>query len=114
MRKLYRSKHDLVLECLQPLVQKYHLTLQGEHAVMHVTFCLPDDISETMLIENARRHRIHLYGIRDHYLPDHIPAHPEKAILLGYAGLTEEEIKKGIHQLMDTHIFSAFALSRDI
>lgn len=114
MRKLYRNKHDLVLDCLQPLIQKYHLKLQGEHAGMHVTICLPDNISETKLIENARCYGIHLYGIRDHYLPDHIPAHPEEAILLGYAGLTEDEIKKGIHQLMDTHIFSAFALSRDI
>lgn len=114
MRKLYRNKHDLVLDCLQPLIQKYHLKLQGEHAGMHVTICLPDNISETKLIENARCHGIHLYGIRDHYLPDHIPAHPEEAILLGYAGLTEENIKKGIHQLTDTHSFSAFALSRDI
>lgn len=114
MRKLYRSKHDLVLDCLQPLIRKYHLKLQGEHAGMHVTICLPDDISETKLIENARCHGIHLYGIRDHYLPNHIPAHPEEAILLGYAGLTEDEIKKGIRQLTDTHIFSAFSLSRDI
>ena len=114
MRKLYRSKHDLVLDCLQPLIQKYHLKLQGEHAGMHVTICLPDDISESKLIQNARCHGIHLYGIRDHYLPDHIPDHPEEAILLGYAGLNEDEIKKGIRQLTDTHIFSAFSLSRDI
>ena len=114
MRKLYRSKHDLVLDCLQPLIQKYHLKLQGEHAGMHVTICLPDDISESKLIQNARCHGIHLYGIRDHYLPDHIPDHPEEAILLGYAGLNEDEIKKGIRQLTDTHIFSAVSLSRDI
>ena len=34
--------------------------------------------------------------------------------LLGYAGLNEDEIKKGIRQLTDTHIFSAVSLSRDI
>ena len=106
MRKIYRSKHDLVLECLQPLIQNYHLELQGEHAGMHVTIRLPEELSEELLIQNARRQKIHLYGVHDHYLPDHIPEHPEEAILLGYAGLTEESIKKGIRHLADTCIFS--------
>lgn len=114
MRKIYRSKHDLVLECLQPLVQKYHLTLQGEHAGMHVTIRLPDTVSETALIQHARKQGIHLYGIHSHFLPNHIPHHPEEAVLLGYAGLTEDDIKKGIRQMTDTHIFSASSLSLSI
>ncbi len=105
MRKIYRSKHDLVLECLHPLIQKHHLKLQGEHAGMHITIELPPGLSEAQLIRTAGRHGIHLYGIHDHYLPDHFPEHPQEAILLGYSGLSEDEIKDGIRLMTDTSLF---------
>lgn len=105
MRKIYRSKHDLILECMQPLIDRYGLTLQGEHAGMHVTIFLPEHISEQSLIKNAAAQGIHLYGIESHYLPQHPEKLRQQAILLGYSALTEDEIKKGVHLMVDTHIF---------
>ena len=105
MRKIYRSKHDLILECMQPLIDRYGLTLQGEHAGMHITIFLPEHINEQSLIKNAATQGIHLYGIESHYLPQHPEKLRQQAILLGYSALTEEEIKKGIHLMVDTHIF---------
>lgn len=119
MRKIYRSKHDLTIECLQPLIQKYGLRLQGEHAGLHLTVSLPPDgIRETTLIQNAKKAGIRLYGIHNHYLfgtpaierqisPPTSSLHkPDGGILLGYSNLSEEDIKKGIRLMADAGIFS--------
>lgn len=118
MRKIYRSKHDLAIECLQPLIQKYNLRLQGEHAGLHLTVSLPPDgIRENTLIQNAKKAGIRLYGIHSHYLfgtpmidchisPSSHSLHKSDGILLGYSNLTEEDIKKGICLMADAGIFA--------
>lgn len=113
MRKIYRNKHDLVLSCLQPLIRKYHLKVHGENAGLHLAIELPEHgISEETLIQNAAENAIRLYGIGEHYLPEsccstgYFQKHKKMSgILLGYSNLSEEEIKKGICHMADTHIF---------
>lgn len=113
MRKLYRSKHDLALSCLQPLINQYHLKIHGENAGLHLAIELPESgIPERELIQNAAEKGIRLHGIGEHFLPENTQNHQLiqdntklSGILLGYSNLSQEEIKKGICLMADTHIF---------
>lgn len=97
MRKLYRSKHDLVLELLKPLVQQEILQIRGEHAGLHLVLDLQKGITEAALIKEAEQQGIRIYGIKKHYLPpiDSV----SESILLGYSNLSEAEITEGIRRL---------------
>jgi GntR family transcriptional regulator/MocR family aminotransferase len=100
MRKIYREKHDLVLECLQPLTEKYHISLFGEHAGLHVVLKLPEDgVSEQEFLLRARRSGVRLYGIGSHYLPQVQETERMQGILLGYSNLSKEEICEGLKLL---------------
>lgn len=97
MRKIYRTKHDLVLELLKPLIQENILQIRGEHAGLHLVLDLQGGLTESELIWAAERQETRLYGIKGHYLlsTDHVP----ESILLGYANLSESEITEGIRRL---------------
>lgn len=97
MRKLYRTKHDLVLELLKPLVQQGLLQIRGEHAGLHLVLDLQKGLTETALTAEAEQQGIRLYGIKKHYLPgaDSVP----ESILLGYSNLSETDITEGIRRL---------------
>lgn len=97
MRKLYRAKHDLVLDGLRPLVQQGILQIQGEHAGLHLVLQLQQGLTEAQVISEAKKQGIRLYGIQKHYLQP-VGARPQ-SILLGYSNLTESEITEGIHRL---------------
>lgn len=103
MRKIYKAKHDLVLNCLQPLFKETQITLHGENAGLHLVIALPAG-SEQTVIEKAAQLQIHLYGLKEHYLPTSNTERME-GILLGYSNLSEEDIKHGIHCLTDACIF---------
>ena len=97
MRKLYRSKHDLVLDLLKPLVQQKILQIRGEHAGLHLVLDLQKNLTEAALITEAEQQGIRLYGIKKHYL-SHTDSASE-SILLGYSNLSEADITEGIHRL---------------
>lgn len=97
MRKIYRNKHDLVLEQLKPLIRQNILQIQGEHAGLHLVLHLRKGLTESQVIEQAAKQNIKLYGMKKHYL------HPSdracESILFGYSNLTESEITEGIRRL---------------
>lgn len=97
MRKLYRTRHDLVLELLKPIVQENLLQVRGEHAGLHLVLDLPNGLTETRLIEEAEKQGIRLYGIKKHYL--HPADSATESILLGYSNLSETEITEGLSRL---------------
>lgn len=97
MRKLYRSRHDLVLELLKPLVQQGIIQIRGEHAGLHLVLDLQKGITEAALITEAEQQGIRLYGIKKHYLFPKDNA--SESILLGYSNLSETDITEGIRCL---------------
>lgn len=97
MRKIYRGKHDLVLDQLKPLVQKGYLQIQGENAGLHLVLHLQKELTETQLIAEAAKQGLKLYGMKKHYL--HPADRANESILFGYSNLTESEITEGIRRL---------------
>ena len=97
MRKVYRDKHDKLLNLLRPFETRFSIT--GEWAGLHLSLTAKDSASEKDLVESASRVGIRVFGMSEN-LVEEKEQHTQKAtILLGYAGLSDEEMEKGIEQL---------------
>ena len=99
MREIYKGKHDVLLGELKPLEKRFEIT--GEFAGLHVLLKDRKKEAEQALLEKAaekksprlRTFRI-LYGRKRR-------RRRSSTIVLGYAGLTEEEIRKGVELLRE-------------
>ena len=95
MRKAYREKHDLLLDCLQPLLGRYRLS--GEYAGLHVLLTSREPAREEELLGWAADCGVRIYGLKEAALA---PLQTECAtVLLGYGGLDAEKIKEGTRRL---------------
>jgi GntR family transcriptional regulator/MocR family aminotransferase len=95
MRKLYRTKHDLLLEELKPLKSSFKIA--GENAGLHLMLTAKRPILEDLLIEAAAKAGIKVYGL-SRYRTNPEPA-PRAAVLLGFGGLGTDQIKEAAHAL---------------
>ncbi len=101
MRKSYKDKHDLLLEELEPLKEKF--LISGENAGLHILLTCKkendnDVTSERSFIDRAAREGIKVYGLSDTLIK---PRKEKRAtLLLGYAALEKTEIKAGVESLM--------------
>lgn len=95
MRKLYRAKHELMLQCLDPFSERFRIS--GENAGLHLLLTSTVGTTEEELIKRAREHRVKVYGLSDGLIKEL----PENAgtVLVGFGGLTQEQIKEGTEQL---------------
>lgn len=114
MRKLYRTKHDLLLGELRDFEKKF--TLSGENAGLHVLLTDRRGRSEADLERAAAQADVKVYGMRAFYMEEgraESGGRTEQAecgtdgetqdmpatMILGYGGLTVEEIGEGISAL---------------
>lgn len=97
MRKVYKSKHDFLLSCLKPF--QSFLKISGEHAGMYLVVEIDCAISEQEIINCAKEKKIHIYGLAEHFI--FLPNNYRPTLLLGYANVSEENIRKGISLLFE-------------
>ena len=97
MRKIYREKHDLLLEGLG----RTGLTVTGENAGIHLLVTGRKGQTEEMLVEAAGRAGVKVYGLSQFRLEAALPGLPSDpgTVLLGYAARTPEEIREGVSRL---------------
>ncbi|MBQ9990392.1 MAG: PLP-dependent aminotransferase family protein [Lachnospiraceae bacterium] len=93
MRKIYKGKHDLLLECLRPFKKRF--TLYGDQAGTHVLLEARDKVTEEELKKTAAREGIKIYCLSDYILEKKLKEYPP-TVILGYAGMEAEEIVSGI------------------
>ena len=94
MRKIYRGKHELLLECLQPLKEGF--SVSGENAGLHLVLTSRRGGSEAELVEKALKKRVKVYGLSESMMEE---APGSAAVLLGFGGLSEEGIREGVRLL---------------
>lgn len=96
MRKHYRGKHDLLLEELEVFRKQFRI--QGENAGHHLLLEAKDKITEKELLQRAEREGVKVYGLSEAFVDggDNMDG---KIVILGYGGLSQEEIKQGINCL---------------
>jgi GntR family transcriptional regulator/MocR family aminotransferase len=95
MRKIYREKHDFLLERLKNFEKAFWIS--GENAGLHVLLTSKKNIPEKELLEAAREKGIRLYGLSDMVIADgKKQARETGTVLLGYGALSLEEIREGV------------------
>lgn len=103
MRKIYKSKHDLLIQLLKIFGDK--VEIEGEHAGLHLVIRFHTKLSEEEIINITDKHSIKLYGLSKHYItPDYsieIDEYTSPTFLLGYANLSEDVLKNGIRCLYE-------------
>lgn len=90
MRKIYRGKHELLLECLGELREEF--AIAGENAGLHLLLTSKRGIPEGELLERAAGRQVRVYGLSEGSVEE---ASGGAAVLLGFGGLTDEEIREG-------------------
>lgn len=96
MRAVYKAKHDLLLGELRDLKG---FVISGENAGLHMLLTETGDRTEEELIGLAARGDVRVYGLSDYYIRAAREQH--KTVILGYANMTEEEIREGAGRLKE-------------
>lgn len=98
MRKIYRAKHELLLEELRAFEGKF--ILSGENAGLHVVLTAREAVSETKLVCQAAGKGVKVYGLSESMAKS---GHGQRsaALLLGFGGLSREQITNGVRQLKE-------------
>lgn len=107
MRGIYRGRHDTLLAELKG--RSWVKRIWGENAGLHILVEILSEKTETQIIREAGKAGIRVYGLGEYSIQErgtHISGKPDffrearnPILLLGYAGLTEEEIRQGVQKL---------------
>lgn len=89
MRALYKNKHDILLNEVKQM--KCVRKVLGDRAGVHILLQLVPGKSEQELIEKAQAAGVKVYPLSEYCIDDR---KYEPTIILGYATMSEEEIKK--------------------
>lgn len=92
MRAVYKGKHDALLVGLRELEDRFEI--RGEYAGLHVLLTHRGGLDEEELVRRAADLGVKVYGMSGYFI------HPEhrccpSTVLLGYASLTEDDIRLG-------------------
>ena len=96
-RAMYKSRHDVLIEELKPLMKE--CSISGEHAGVHLLLTFKNGRTEEELISLAKDQGIRVYGLSDYCIKN--SAGDKATILLGYANLSEQQIRDAVHILID-------------
>ena len=96
-RAMYKSRHDVLIEELKPLMKI--CTISGEHAGVHLLLTFKNGITEEELVKSAEKNSIRVYGMSAYCIKD--KKKEAATVLLGYANLTEVQIRKAVKILIE-------------
>ena len=94
-RALYKSRHDVLIEGLRPMMDICKIS--GEHEGVHLLLTFHNGMSEEELIQRAEAEDIRVYGLSDYCIQEKYEGNA--TILLGYANLSEEQIREAVQIL---------------
>lgn len=94
MRSLYRKKHAVLLEAIRSELGNT-VEILGKNSGLHILLRLLFPASEEEAIKAAADHGVTLYPVS----PSYIEQTPFTSVLIGYGGLSEEDIRLGIQKL---------------
>ncbi len=96
MRKVYRAKHELLLDCLKPFMEEFYVS--GENAGLHLVLTAKGKWTEEELIQKAAEKQVKVYGLSDSLLTAKAK---NASVLLGFGGLSSQEITVGTNLLRE-------------
>lgn len=105
MRKIYRAKHELLLEELRPFRKKFAVT--GENAGLHLLLKAREDITEERLVMSAANVGVRVYGLSESmaetskHRQERRTQAESATVLLGFGALKTEQIQEGVRRLKE-------------
>ncbi len=96
-RAMYKGRHDVLLQALKPILATGRCQLGGEHAGVHILLEFQDGTPEETLINQAEQVGVKIYGMSRFYM--NRKENYKATIILGYANLSEDEIKEAVNLL---------------
>ena len=94
MRKIYKGKHDVLLESLKGFRKKF--VIRGDYAGSHILLSAKYEVEEQWLKEKAEAKGIKVYGLSDYVIANENYSKMSATIIIGYAGMEPGDIEKGI------------------
>lgn len=95
MRSNYKAKHDLIVSLLKEW--RDMVRISGENSGLHVLINVNNAMSEEQLVWKARNAGVRVHGISEYFIKKR--SYYKGTILLGFASLSEDEIREGIERL---------------
>lgn len=96
MRAVYKAKHEVLLAGLKPFESQF--MIRGEYAGLHVLLTDRKGRTEEELIKKAEEAGVKVYGMSGYFIHEEHNTYPP-TVVLGFANLSEEEIRRGLHLL---------------
>lgn len=96
MRGIYRTKHEFFLKELRKMPKE--IEISGESAGLHITMRFPKQTEEQQLVRLAAEKGVKVYPVSEYFIGSKLE---KTEILLGFARLSEGEIRKGLALLRE-------------
>ncbi|KYG26097.1 PLP-dependent aminotransferase family protein [Alkalihalobacillus trypoxylicola] len=96
MRKTYQNKHSALVSSIKRMFGS-RVQMIGSHSGLHILLKIDNQMSEAELIHSARENDVKVYATSTYWMNETNTESP--MILLGFGGLTEEQIREGISRL---------------
>jgi len=94
MRKLYRTKHELLLKSLEPFRRSFEIS--GANTGLHLLLTAKGPAVEKELLEQAKEERVRVYGLSESMIRE---MDCRATVLLGFGTLTPQQIAEGTERL---------------
>ena len=91
MRSAYKARMEALCAALEHTFGRERLTLQGRHNGLHLLLTLRDGPGEGAMVRRAMEEGVKLTGLSTYYL-EGAEGCPENTVVLGYAGLADDDI----------------------
>ena len=98
MRLYYRNRRQTLVEALSPL--RSVTEILGEPAGHHLTIRVSNGMDEAELVASAEEKGIRVYPVSPYFLGD-VPPEYRGTVLLGFGGLSDDEIQSGVQALTE-------------
>ena len=92
MRIYYRARRQCLVEALSPL--SGCMEILGQPAGHHLTLRLQNGMTEAELVSAAAENGVRVYPISPYFLGP-VPKEYQSTVLLGFGGLSDEQIRQG-------------------
>lgn len=96
MRIFYKNRRQYLVEALSPMAS--WIELLGEAAGHHLTLRVNNGMEESALVDAAAQMGVKVYPVSPYFL-EAVPEEYRSTVLLGFGGLSDEDIKLGAELL---------------
>lgn len=99
---LYKQRKDYVIEQLHRAFES-KISIQGDNAGLHFLIQIKNGMEERELIQRASHQGVKINGLSRYFRGD-LDGCPPSTLVLGYAGLSQEELNQSVALLKDVWI----------